>query len=180
MKILTKILDKVELAARGFTAGILALMLVVSLLEIVRRYIMGSSSIWTDELVKYCIVMVAMIGGAACFRKGELVAFTLLKDRIFGKARLALELVINTIVLGFAAFIFQNSVTTLKMPSIAKQISMGLRVSMKWFYLPITIGLLLIVIFAIEAYPRYIKAYKDGEYDKYKAIEAEGGESTEC
>lgn len=166
MKVITKILDILEKIAKIFTASVLGIMLVVSLVEIVRRYFIGHSSMWSDEFVRYCIVMVAMIGGAACFRDGELVAFDLLKTHLYGKVRLTLELIINTIVLVFCAFILRNAVATLRMPSIVMQISVGIKVSMFWFYLPIAIGLALICIFAVEAYPKLIKAYRNGDYDR--------------
>ncbi|MPM25730.1 hypothetical protein SDC9_72230 [bioreactor metagenome] len=160
MKAIERVLDTVCLIAKMIAAALLGVMLVVSLVEIVRRYIVGQSFPWADELIRYCIVGVAMLGGAAAFRQsGGLVAFDLLLNRLKGTARLILELLINTICICFAGFMFMNAYKTITTPSIVKQISIGLQVSMFWPYLPIVLGLGLIVLFAVERYFRLIADY---------------------
>lgn len=161
MKAVSRILDAVCLLAKMIAALMLGVMLVVSLVEIGRRYLAGYSFPWADELIRYCIIGVAMLGGAAAFRQaGGLVAFDLILTHLKGSVRLALELSINTISLLFSAFMFRNAVKTLTTPSIVKQISIGLRVSMFWPYLPIAAGLGLIVIFAVERYFIIIGGYR--------------------
>lgn len=85
MKAIERVLDVLCLIAKIIAAAMLGIMLVVSLVEIVRRYIIGQSFPWADELVRYCIIGVAMLGGAAAFRQtGGLVAFDLLLNRFQG------------------------------------------------------------------------------------------------
>jgi len=160
MKVVEHILDAVCLIAKMIAALMLGIMLVVSLVEIARRYIAGYSFPWADELIRYCIVGVAMLGGAVAFRQaGGLVAFDLILTHLKGSVRLALELLINTIALLFCTYMFRNAVRTLTTPSIVKQISIGLKVSMFWPYLPIAVGLGLMVIFAAERYFKLIGGY---------------------
>ena len=179
MKVIEKILDILCLIAKWISAICLFLMLVVSLVEIVRRYIFGLSFIWTDEFIRYSIVIVASIGGASCYRMiGGLVSFDLVQTHLFGKARLALELVINTVVLGFVGFILKNAIKTVGTPSIVKQISIGLGISMKYPYMAIVLGMGLLVLLALEKYYDIVKRYKAGEYEKEFAPKAvEGGEN---
>lgn len=56
MKIITRILDVVCTIFKWITAAILAAMLIASVAEIVRRYILGHSFVWADEFIRYCIV----------------------------------------------------------------------------------------------------------------------------
>ena len=151
MKIVSRILDAACFAFKCITAALLGIMLVVSLVEIVRRYIMGQSFPWADELIRYCIVGVASLGGSVAYREaGGLVAFDLIQSHVKGGLRLALELLINTIVLAFAAYMLHNSILNLQTPSIQRQVSIGLQVSMFWPYLPITIGMGIFVMLALE------------------------------
>ena len=176
MKVITKILDVVCLIFRWITAIVLALMLVASVAEIIRRYIMGASFVWADEFIRYCIVAVAFFGGSVAYREvGGLVAFDMVQTRIHSKARLILEYVINTIVLLFSVYIFLNSVSNLQMPSIYNQISIGLHISMAIPYLPITIGMGMLIILALEKYYTVFQTYKSGGYDKHPAKKEEGG-----
>lgn len=166
MKAINKVLDILEYVAKVLAAVTIGVMVVVSLMEITRRYLFGNSSMWADELIRYCIVLVAMIGGAACFRQGDLVAFDLIRNKVRGPFKLVWELVINTISLGFAIFVFRNAINTVMLPSVAKQVSIGLQISMVWPYLPIIIGMGMIVLFAIENYYEIFKKFKDGTYNK--------------
>lgn len=178
MKAIEKFLDILCLIAKWVSAVCLFLMLVVSLVEIVRRYIFGLSFIWTDEFIRYSIVIVASIGGASCYRiMGGLVSFDLIQTHVFGKTRLYLDLVVNTIVLGFASFVLQNSIQTVGTPSIVKQISIGLGISMKYPYMAIVLGMGLLVLLALEKYYTIIKSYKAGEFEKGYVPASEGGEN---
>lgn len=160
MKAIERVFDTICLIAKIIAAILLGVMLVVSLVEIIRRYIVGQSFPWADELIRYCIVGVAMLGGAAAFRQpGGLVAFDLLINSLKGVPRLVFELLINTISIWFAGFMFLNAYKTITTPSIVKQISIGLQVSMFWPYLPIVLGLALIVLFALERYFMLIGGY---------------------
>ena len=173
MKAVNKVLDILEYVAKIIAAVTIGVMVIVSLMEITRRYLFGNSSMWADELIRYCIVLVAMIGGAACFRQGDLVAFDLVRNRMRGPAKLIWELVINTISLAFAIFIFRNAINTIMLPSVAKQVSIGLQISMVWPYMPIVIGMGMIVLFAIENYYEIFKKFKDGTYNKKLNIAGE-------
>ena len=173
MKAVNKVLDILEYIAKIIAAVTIGVMVIVSLMEITRRYLFGNSSMWADELIRYCIVLVAMIGGAACFRQGDLVAFDLVRNRMRGPAKLIWELVINTISLAFAIFIFRNAINTIMLPSVAKQVSIGLQISMVWPYMPIVIGMGMIVLFAIENYYEIFKKFKDGTYNKKLNIAGE-------
>lgn len=177
MKIISKFTNALCNLAKALCALLLAVMLVVSLIEIIRRYALGHSFPWADELIRYCIVGVASLGGTAAYHeKGGLVSFDLVETHSYGTFRLILELVINTIVLGLALFMVKNSVATIQTPSIQRQISIGLGISMMWAYLPIVIGMVILVILALEKYLVIFQEYKKGAYKKpVKAIE-EGGE----
>ncbi|BAL00530.1 putative transporter [Oscillibacter valericigenes Sjm18-20] len=175
MEKIKRILDMISFIAKALAALCLGIMLAVSLVEIVRRYVFGLSFSWADELVRDGIVFVAMLGGAAAYREaGGLVAFDLIVAHVKGTVNLVLSLVINTVCLLFSGYMFLNAMQTLETPSIVKQVSVGLSISMFWPYLPIAIGLGMIFIFSLEKYYNIFLGYRRGEY-KNKA-KTEGSE----
>jgi C4-dicarboxylate transporter DctQ subunit len=177
MNKIKRVLDTVSYIAKLAAAFFLAVMLVVSLIEIVRRYFLGQSFPWADELVRYCIVGVAMIGGAAAFREvGGLVAFDLISSRTKGVPGLVIALAINTVCLLFSGYMFCNAVQTLQTPSIVRQVSVGLKISMFWPYLPIAIGLGMIVVFSAEKYFTLAEDWKAGKFRRNPPAAKEGGE----
>lgn len=176
MRTVSKILDILCDIFKWITVAFLGIMLIVSLVEIVRRYIMGHSFPWADELIRYSIVVVASMGGSIAYRKtGGLVAFDLVQTHVHGKVRLVLELVINTIVFGFTAYMLRNSIVNLASPSIQRQTSIGLQISMFWPYLPVTLGMGMLVLLSLEKYYTVIRDYRAGEYGKKQPQLAEGG-----
>jgi TRAP-type C4-dicarboxylate transport system permease small subunit len=165
MLVLNRILDKLCYFAKALSALMLGIMLLVSLVEIIRRYVFGLSFVWADELIRYGMVVIASIGGAAAFREvGGLVAFDLIANKLKGRLGIALHLTINTVCLVFAIYIFGKAVQSLQMPSIVNQTSIGLKISMFWPYLPIAVGMGLIVIVAVEKYGRILRNIREGKY----------------
>lgn len=176
MKIFTRTLDVLCKIFKWITALILAAMLVASVAEIIRRYILGHSFVWADEFVRYCIVAVAFLGGSVAYREaGGLVSFDMVQTHIYGKIRVALELLINTIVLAFSCYIFYNSIENLQLPSIYRQVSIGLGISMAIPYLPITIGIGMLILLALEKYYTIFRNCRSGAYEKHPAKPEEGG-----
>ncbi|WP_369282477.1 TRAP transporter small permease [Oscillibacter sp. GMB15532] len=160
-----RILDAIAFIAKAMAALTLGIMLVVSLAEIVRRYMFGLSFSWADELIRDGVVCVAMLGGAAVYREeGGLVAFDLISAHVRGTVNLILSLVINTICLLFSGYMFMNALQTLQTPSIVRQVSIGLKVSMFWPYLPIALGLGIIFIFTLEKFYNIFTGWQRGAY----------------
>ena len=140
------------------------------------RYSEGILWDWTDELVRYSIVIVAAIGGGTAYHKaGGLVSFDLVQTHIHGVPRLIVELIVNTIVLGFGVYILMNSIQTVTSPSIIKQVSIGLGISMKYPYYAIVIGMIFLIITAIEKYFIIFQDFKNGEFE-LKTPQLKGGE----
>ncbi|MDR1573814.1 MAG: TRAP transporter small permease [Clostridiales Family XIII bacterium] len=165
MLVLNRILDKLCYFAKVISAFMLGVMLLVSLIEIVRRYVFGLSFVWADELIRYGMVVIASIGGAAAFREvGGLVAFDLIANKLKGRPGIVLHLTINTICFVFAIYIFEKAVHALQTPSIVNQVSIGLHISMFWPYLPIAIGMGLIAVVAVERYGRILRDIREGKY----------------
>ncbi|WP_312159678.1 TRAP transporter small permease subunit [Oscillibacter sp.] len=160
-----RILNGLAFVTKALAALCLGIMLVVSLAEIVRRYMFGLSFSWADELIRDGVVCVAMLGGAAAYREeGGLVAFDLISAHVKGTTKLILTLVINTICLLFSGYMFMNALQTLQTPSIVKQVSIGLKISMFWPYLPNTLGLGIIFIFTLEKFYNIFIGRQRGAY----------------
>ena len=56
----------------------LGIMIVIAFIEVVRRYVIGKSYIWADDLIRYLIIYVGFVGGAAAYRDNNLASLDLL------------------------------------------------------------------------------------------------------
>lgn len=151
MKYIKKILDAIYIAVRYALAAILGFAIILTFVEVIRRYLFGKSFIWSEELMRYLFVYVGFIGGAAAFREKGLACFDLVTKKISSpKARKIISLVIDLGVIGFSLYMGIKGVQVVGLPSIARQTSAGLNLPMPVVYAAIPIGFFLMVLFGIE------------------------------
>jgi TRAP-type C4-dicarboxylate transport system permease small subunit len=145
-------MDGVVKAIRAFLAACLSIMTIVTVLEVARRYIFGLSYPWAEELVRFLLIWVTFVGGAAAFRTGNLVILDTVLTFLSDRRRNVLKLVTNTVVLAFLIFLLRNASKYAFSPVIIKQISPGLGLPMTVPYISIPLGFALMILFALEIY----------------------------
>ena len=100
------LLDRLILFISSF-----ALMLLVATVtwQVFSRYVLNDPSNWTDELARYAMIWLGLLGASYLFGiKGHL-AITLLDGALKGKAHIALHLLINLITSAFVSLAMLNS-----------------------------------------------------------------------
>lgn len=130
----------------------LALMIVITFIEVVRRYFFGQSYIWSAEFVQYLMVAIGFLGGAAAFKNYALVNLDLLTAKFPKRVQSLIDIINNTVILAFLIFLFRVSLKSITSATIAKQISVGLKCSMSIPFSVIPIGFGLMILFALEHY----------------------------
>lgn len=160
-----KALDKIAALVKGFLGVLLGIMFISALFTVFTRYFLGKSFAWSEELIRYLIIWVSFLGAAVAYKEQGLVFFDMIVNAAKGKKRRNLLLFNNTVMLIFMGFIFINSIQTIMMPSVAKQISIGLQISMVIPFLAIPLGVCLMIIFGISHYKVILDEYKRGAYN---------------
>lgn len=131
-------------------AIMITVMVVVTTMEVVRRYIFGLSFLWAEELVKFMLVAVTFLGGPAAYRSGGLAFLDLVVSHMSDKSRRIINIVINVVIIitfiWLAKLGFEYSLS----PMVAKMYSTGLKLKMTRIYMTIPIGFCMMIIFAIE------------------------------
>lgn len=82
------------------TATIIALF-VVTIYAIVMRYLLGSPSLWTDEVTGWALVALVMLGTAEAYRRGDHIAVDLLSSKATGFWKTLINYVSDLAVLFF-------------------------------------------------------------------------------
>lgn len=131
-------------------------MLVLMLIEVVRRYCFGKTFIWSDEVIRYLLMYCTFLGGAAAYYQKALVTFDLVTGRLPHKAQEILKLVNNVICLVFFVFLIYLAIQKVTSPSVVKSISPASGLSLAVPYCAIPIGLTFMTIFTIDFFPELI------------------------
>lgn len=118
-------------------ATILAILMAVMTLDVIwgvfTRYVMGSQSSWTEELARFLLIWIGLLGAAYASGQRLHLAIDLLPRKLDEKGRKRLQIFINTIIILFAATVmviggarYVYLTLTLGQASPALQVPMGL------------------------------------------------------
>ncbi|SMO94312.1 TRAP transporter small permease [Gracilimonas mengyeensis] len=85
-----------------FLAFLMAVMLISVSWQVISRYLLGDASSFTDELARYMLIWVGMLGGAYAAGQRMHLAIDLLPSKLKGKSKYRLAIVINLLIIFFA------------------------------------------------------------------------------
>lgn len=137
------LLDRLILSISSFA---LMLLVVTVTWQVFSRYVLNDPSNWTDELARYSMVWLGLLGASYLFgRKGHL-AITLLDGYLKGKAHTALHILINGISFAFVSLAMFKGGLAL-MGRTTQQLSPALQLPMSTVYSILPISAVIILIY---------------------------------
>lgn len=131
-------------------------MLVLMLVEVVRRYCFSKTFPWSDEVIRYLLIYCTFLGGACAYYNKALVGFDLVVMKLPNKIQELLKLVNNCICLGFFIFLIIYAVKKVTGPAVVRSVSTSSGLSLAVPYWAIPIGLFFMLIFTIDFFPDMI------------------------
>ena len=157
MKKVEKVLDTVM---RFLMALAMLTLLVFGTWQIFTRWVLGNPSTFTDELLRYVLIIAGFIGSAYCFYRDEHLALTLVTDKAKGPFKLVLDIFIEICILFFVIYVFIFG--GFKLANTATNVSSVMHIPMKTLYMIEPVCGILIVLARIL---KYVNLYteKKGE-----------------
>ena len=153
MKTFEKILDAVM---RFLMALSMFILVAFGTWQIFSRWVLKDPSTFTDELLRYVLIIAGMIGSAYCFYRDEHLALTLVTDRAKGPFKFILNIFIEACILFFVVYVFIFG--GIKLSNTATNVSSVMRIPMKTLYLIEPLCGVMIVIARIL---KYAQAFSD-------------------
>ena len=98
MNSIRKILDKILEVACILIFGIMTILVVY---QVVTRYVFQSPSSWSESVVTYGFIWLAMLGGAYVFGKRDHMAMTFVLDKFHGRVKTIIEMINELIIVLF-------------------------------------------------------------------------------
>lgn len=125
-------------------AGLLLVVTIINLVQVAGRYSIGFSLPWGEEIMRYTMVWVMMIGGVACFWRVEHMSIDALHDM----APARLRPLVRGALYGIAG-IFCFLLAWYGWPAAfanSRQYAAASGISMFWVYLAIPVGATLMIV----------------------------------
>ncbi|EKF44513.1 TRAP transporter small permease [Nitratireductor indicus] len=128
-----------------------AYVVLVIVIEVIRRFAFGYSSLWGEEAARYAFVYLVWIGAAVGVRNRSHIRFSAVLDMLPPRPAAAVSAVGNVAIIIFACFAVYWSLepiaTSLKFGSVTE----GLRLSRAWFLVAVPFGFSLVLLHAFQA-----------------------------
>ncbi|MEG3753213.1 TRAP transporter small permease [Psychromonas arctica] len=140
---LRNLLDRLIL---GISSLALMLLVVTVTWQVFSRYVLNDPSNWTDELSRYIMVWLGLLGGSYLFGAKGHLAITLLDNYLKGKSHIALQLLINAICFSFVSLAMLKGGLAL-MERTTQQLSPALQLPMSTVYSILPISAVIILIY---------------------------------
>lgn len=127
---------------------IFAFMVCIGTYQIVVRYFFNSPSTVSEELLTYSFTWMALLSSAYVFGKRDHMRMGFLADKLTGKKRLALEVVIEALILAFAVIVLIFGGIRI-MNLTMTQVTASLGIPMGTVYTVVPLSGVLIVIYTV-------------------------------
>jgi len=156
---------------RVVTGLLLVVMFVVIVFGVVLRYVFNSPAFWTEELARYVMFYMVLIGSVAAIRQQRHPALCFLIDRFPRRFRLAWDVVLDGLVFLVLVFVLVEGCIMAVEESIGR--TTALRISFFWVYLALPIGALLMMAQIVAKYIWGKKVFDNNVEDSFLSHEVE-------
>ncbi|WP_335964423.1 TRAP transporter small permease [Galbibacter sp. PAP.153] len=139
---------KIDLLLGRFLVLIMAIMVINVLWQVFTRYVTGTPSSFTDELARYLMIWVGVLGAAYVSGRNMHVAIDVLPSKTSTKTQQKLKILVNVLIILFALVAFViGGIRLVYISYILGQHSPALNVPLAVVYLVIPISGLLIIFY---------------------------------
>ena len=107
MKVYKKIMDVLAAAEKLILAASTLLILVLTVGNVFSRKVIHRSWSFTEELVVAVFVLITLMAAALACREGELVSLTLVTDRLPGKTKKPVVVLVTVLTVIFTVILFK-------------------------------------------------------------------------
>ena len=158
MNLLDRIARKLASLCQFFLCLALTVMTAVTFVEVVRRYFLGFSYVWAEELVRFLLVWVTFLGGSAAFYTGNLIYFDMATSKLSPRAQLVQGMVVGLLLFVILGVFFKYGLSYAMSKPIQFQRSPGMNLPMAYVYISIPVGMGLMLFYNLCAMLRLIRA----------------------
>jgi TRAP-type C4-dicarboxylate transport system permease small subunit len=134
-----------------FLALLMSLMVVNVLWQVISRYILGSPSVFTDELATFMLIWVGLLGAAYATGHKRHLAIDILPNQLEGDKNKLLGTVISVFVIVFAGAVMVIGGLRLVFLTLSlEQLSATLRVPLGYIYFALPLSGILIIYYTLS------------------------------
>lgn len=151
MKILNKIIEYI-------LAVLVFIMVAGCFWQVFTRFILNNPSQWTEELLRYALIWLTMMGVPYAYGKERHLSIGFLTNTFSKKGTVLDQIFVEIVVLILSVFVMVAG-GYMVVVNAAGQISPALRLPMELYYLGVPICGVLMIIYSVQRLIRFVKEY---------------------
>ncbi|WP_273502476.1 TRAP transporter small permease [Paracoccus sphaerophysae] len=139
---------------RAYVAGVeafcfagVAVILGVAVVQVVFRYVLHNSLVWSEELMRYLMLWVVAVGSGLSFSRGQFLGMRMLVDRLPPEARRIADIVAAVLMLVLLAVVVWYG--TVFAWGTRQQSAIALGLSMFWIHVSVVVASALIALHVV-------------------------------
>ncbi|WP_307336319.1 TRAP transporter small permease [Caldalkalibacillus uzonensis] len=145
-------MDKLRVAMNKMlmiTTSVLTVVLVLGALwQVFSRYVLNAPSTFTEELLRFVLIWVAMLGASYAFGTNQHLAIVFLRNKLKGRRQQVVRMINDLLVICFAAVILVKGGYDISISTMT-QVSPILKIPMGYVYTILPISGVIIIIYQI-------------------------------
>ncbi len=153
MKALNRILEKV-------LGAVVAIMVIGCFWQVFTRFVLNSPSKYTEELLRYLMIWMTMLGVPYAYGKERHLSINLITRTFTERGLLLTKIGIEIVVLFISVFVMIAG-GLMVMTNSAGQISPALHLPMQFYYAGVPLGGVLMVLIGAERLAGFFKKWKE-------------------
>lgn len=143
--------DKVDAVLRVALVSLMGLLVLDVVWQVFSRYVLGAPSTFTDELARFLLIWVSLLGAAYASGRNMHLGVDILPNRLAPTSRLTLNIFIDLLVIVFVLAVFVFGAGMLVYYTYTyRQLTPTLQIPMAYIYLIGPISGLLIVFYKLS------------------------------
>lgn len=147
---LLKIKTSVDILLKWVLIVIMAVMTINVLWQVFSRFVLQDPSSFTEELARYMLIWVGILGASYVSGQKMHLAIDLLPTKLSGKPKIYLEIFIELCVFGFALVVMViGGIRLVSITLMLNQISAALQVQLGYVYTIIPLSGILMMFYSI-------------------------------
>lgn len=144
-----RLISTIDSFLKWFVIIVMAANVINVLWQVFTRFVMGNPSSWTEELARYLLIWVALLGAAYTHRVKGHIAIDVFANKFTGKAQHYSRMFIQFCVFAFALVVMVvGGLYLMNLTLTLGQISAALQIKMGYVYAVIPLGGILIMLYS--------------------------------
>lgn len=158
-------------------AALMGLLVLDVVWQVATRYLLGSPSSVTEEIARYLLIWIGLLGASQAYRHRMHLAFDLMASRLTGASRRRLDIGIHALVILFSVLVLVYGGSRLvALTWELNQVSASLQIRLAYVYVILPLSGLLLTLYGVDEIRRLSAV--DSHSGESSALDSQTGESS--